>query len=103
MAVDAAHVVLQVYGSREIALFMPGGVALEAAGAALLRGYTFEGEDFAYVAASIHVGAARAVAILATVPGDASFCLDLLPVARAFPGLVFIRVAGLAGVCANVR
>jgi hypothetical protein len=108
MAIDAADVVLQVGGAREVGVLLAILVALEAAVADLACGGILEREDSGFIAATLDVGLAGSVTGFAAVEFRALFGVErgdevagfLEGTVEALAGHVF--VAGLAGVGAEV-
>src|SRR5579884_1723339 len=68
MAVDAAHVVLHVRRTREIAVLLAEVMAFEAALTDLFRRGILEGKNLSFVAATFDVRPARPMACFAAVP-----------------------------------
>ena len=68
VAIRAPYVVLQVRGTPKIAVFLPVGVASQAALTDFLGGSVLEGEDFRLIAAALDVFFARTMAGFAPMP-----------------------------------
>ena len=68
MAINAAHIVLQVLGARVVAVLFSVLVAIQAAGTDFLGCGVLEREDFRFISPTFHVGFAWAMTRLATVP-----------------------------------
>lgn len=68
MTVRAAHVVLQVRGAAEVAVFLSILVAAKAPRANVLRRSVLEREDFRLVSTAVDVRLTRPVARLAPLP-----------------------------------
>ena len=68
VAVNTTHIVLQVHGPTEIAVFFPIGVAAQTAGTDCLSGRILEREDLGLVSAALDMVFAWSVASLAAMP-----------------------------------
>lgn len=103
VAIVASDVVLQMRRAREIAVFLAGLVAIEAARAGLCRRNALETENFGLIATALDVGLAWAVAGLAAMPFGAPLRVQrghkvrrsLEIFVEALRGHIFM--AGLAG------
>ncbi len=97
MTVQATDVVLRLHGAQEIWLLLAKRMTGQAALAHFLGGGTLRRKDFGLAPTPIHVGLARAVARLATLPLRPLFAPECRgEVARFLVGFGFVFVAGLA-------
>lgn len=108
VAIDTAHVVLQVRRAREVAVLLAKVVALQAALADLLRRSVLECEYLGFVAATLYVRSARAMAGFTSVPFRPVFFVQhgdvmrgiLISLEEALARHVFMTC--LAGLRANI-
>ena len=97
VAVNAAHIVLQVRGPRKITVFFSVGMAGQAALAGRFRRNPLEGEDLALIAATGHVLSPRSVAAFATLVGWPALLVQRgLPMRALLPVVLYVLVAGVA-------
>src|SRR5580692_2010870 len=109
VAVGATHAILQVDGPREITVLLAILVAIETAGADLLRRNALEGENLGLVSTTVNVGLSSTVASFAAVPFRAFLFVQhghvvrriLVALEESFDWHVF--VAGLASLGTNVE
>lgn len=101
VARNTGHIVLEVIGTQEIRVSV--AMAAEASLTDLRRGRGLEDEDLRLVATPLDVRRSRAVAGFAAMPLLTGGSLQVgIPMLRSFDLLVFVCVAALAGVRANV-
>ena len=103
MAGNAVHLILMVNGIRGLHVLDRGAVAGEAAVVNFLGSVFGENENLGFVAASGHMGSARAVATFASLMRRATFGIERgLPMRGFLPTVVNLLVAGLADFRAKV-
>lgn len=103
VAVNAAHIVLQVRGPRKITVFFSVGMAGQAALAGRFRRNPLEGEDLALIAATGHVLSPRSVAAFATLVGWPALLVQRgLPMRAFLPIVIDVLVAGFAGLRTDI-
>ena len=108
MTVDACHATLQMGGAAIIALFVTALVAIQAAGADFRGRGVLKSEYFRFVAATVDVFLAGAVARFAAVPLRAlvrvQFRIDSGDkMGIRLEGLIEIFVTSLANFCSNIK
>src|SRR5208282_924151 len=109
VAGNATDVILQMHRVDGIHVLRAAGMAVQAAGADLLRRCFLKSENLGLVSSSVDVGLPRTVATLATLPLRAFLCIQssykvrriLKPLEKPFDW--HVCVAGLAGFGAYVQ
>jgi hypothetical protein len=104
VAVEAAHIVLHVLGTHEVAVLFTELVTIKTAAAGIRRFHVFESDDFRNIATAIDVGLSRTVTRFATLPFHTALlfkhCFPMRPLVVT---LVLLTVARRAYVTPNVK
>jgi len=103
VAGDAAYIINIVLRAVEVGMFLSIFMTTEAALADLFRGFVFEGEDLAFVSASLNVFLAWAVTRLTALPFRTFLGEGCFPVWSRLEILKDVFMAGFAGVRSNVQ